>query len=115
MNPIIAVEFSARSSDDELIQEESVTLHSVEEFLAFIAPGGGCEAIPDEVAEIKIVFLPTAHHKKLNSIAQLNGSLQIGMVFINGPLTDIVHATQLILEKAVSDELSDSFCKVIGR
>ena len=113
MHPIITVEFTA-GNGDESFKEESVPLHSPEELLAFVAPGGGCESIPDEVVEIKMVFLPPAHRNQQNPIADLNSNLQIGMVFLTGPLAEIVQAAEMILDKAGRGELSDAFCKVIG-
>lgn len=113
MRPIITVEFSSRSGDESFL-EESVPLHSPEELLNFIAPGGGCESIPDEVVEIKLVFLPPAHRNQQNPMADINANLQIGMVFITGPLAEIVQAAEMMLDKAGRGELSDSFRKVIG-
>ena len=51
MKPILTVEFHAKAADYEY-EEESVPLHSPEELFEFVAPGGGCESIPDEVEEI---------------------------------------------------------------
>ena len=57
MRPILTVEFHAKDRGVEF-EEESVTLHSPEELFKFVAPGGGCETIPDEVGEIRMVFVP---------------------------------------------------------
>lgn len=113
MRPVLTVEFSAKSGDMEL-KEESVPLHSPEEFFAFVAPNGGCESIPNEVAEIKIVFLPPAHHNRQSPIADLNTTLQLGIVFFTGPLSEVAHTLEQIIDKAGRGELSDSFLKVIG-
>jgi hypothetical protein len=113
MKPILTVEFTAKSADQE-IKEETVPLHSTEEFFAFVAPGGGCETIPDEVAEIRMVFLPPAHRNTKNPVADLPATLQLGMVFFNGPLAEIVQTTDQILDKAGRGELASSFLKVIG-
>lgn len=113
MNPIITVEFTAKAGE-ETFKEETVPLHSPEELLKFVAPGGGCENIPDEVVEIKMVFLPPAHRNRQNPIADLNSTLQMGMVFFTGPITEIVQAADMILDKAGRGELSDDFRKVIG-
>ena len=56
MQPILAVEYRVKVGEDEL-KEESVPLHDPEELLAFVATGGGCELIPSEVEEIRMVFL----------------------------------------------------------
>lgn len=113
MKPIITVEFTANTGD-ESFKEESVPLHSPEELLSFVAPGGGCETIPDDVVEIKMVFLPPGHRNQQNSVADLNGNLQLGMVFFSGPLAEIIQAAQMIVDKAGRGELSDAFKKVIG-
>ncbi|WP_455209673.1 hypothetical protein [Kaarinaea lacus] len=113
MKPIITVEFSAKAGDEEY-KEESVPLHSPEELFAFVAPNGGCESIPDDVVEIKMVFLPPQHPNAQNPIADLKTTLQIGMVFFTGPLSEIAQVTEQILDKAGRDELSSSFMKAIG-
>lgn len=113
MNPIITVEFSARSSDFDL-KEESVPLHSPEELFTFVAPGGGCEKIPDEVDEIQMIFLQPAHPNIQNPIADKRATLELGMVFFTGPLSEIMQTVEQILDKAGRNELSDSFLKVIG-
>ncbi len=113
MKPVITVEFSAKAGDDEF-KEESVPLHSPDELFAFVAPNGGCEAIPDDVVEIKMVFLPPQHPNIQNPIADLKTTMQIGMVFFTGPLSEIAQVTEQLLDKAGRDELSQSFMKAIG-
>ena len=113
MRPIFSVEFKARAADAEFM-EESVTLGGPEEFFAFVAPGGGCEAIPGDVGEIKMVFLSPEHPNKANPIADRRVTLQVGMVIFTGPLATIVHAAEQILDKAGRGELSQAFVKVIG-
>ena len=68
MRPILTVEFSAKNGDIEF-KEESVPIHSPDELFDFVAPGGGCERIPDEVDEIQMVFLPPEHPNTKNAIA----------------------------------------------
>jgi len=113
MKPVITVEFSAKGGDIE-IKEESVPLHSVEEFFAFVAPKGGCEAIPNDVDEIKMVLLPPEHPNTQNPIADCYTALQLGIVFFSGPLSEIAQITEQLLDKAGRGELSASFLKVIG-
>jgi hypothetical protein len=113
MKPVITVEFSGKAGDLE-IKEESVPLHSPEEFFAFVAPNGGCESIPDEVGEIKMIFLHPEHPNTQNPIADLNSTLQLGVVFFSGPLAEIAQITEQLLDKAGRGELSQSFLKVIG-
>lgn len=113
MKPVLTVEFSAKSADIEL-KEESVPLHSPDELLAFVAPGGGCDSIPDEVDEIRMVFLPPDHKNTQNPVADIPATLQLGMVFFNGPLSEIILTADQMLDKAGRGELSESFLRVIG-
>ncbi|NNG14713.1 MAG: hypothetical protein HKM22_06085 [Gammaproteobacteria bacterium] len=113
MKPILIVEFSAKVGGVES-KEESVPLHSPEELFAFVAPGGGCELIPNEVGEIKMVFLPPEHPNSQNPIADKPATLQLGMVFFTGPLSEIAQTATEILDKAGRGELADSFLSVIG-
>ena len=113
MKPILTVEFSAKAGDQE-IKEESVPLHSPEELFQFVAPGGGCEAIPNEVGEIRMIYLPPEHANSQNPLADLPATLQLGMVFFNGPLSEITQTAEQILDKAGRGELSPSFLTVIG-
>ena len=113
MNPILTVEFHAKNGNLEF-EEESVSLHNPEELFAFVAPGGGCEAIPDEVDEIRMVFLAPQHPNVGNPVADLAASLQLGMVVFNGPLGEIAGIAEQLLDKAGRGELSSSFLAVIG-
>ena len=113
MKPILTVEFSARAGDIDF-KEESVPIHSPDELFAFVAPGGDCEKIPDEVDEIQIVFLPPAHPNTQNAIADKPATLEVGMVFFTGPLSEISQTIEQLIDKAGRGELADSFLKVIG-
>lgn len=113
MNPIITVEFSAKTNVAEL-KEESVPLHNPEELFSFVAPGGGCEKIPDEVDEIQMIFLQPAHPNIKNPIADKRATLQLGIVFFTGPLSEIMQTLEQLIDKAGRNELSKSFLKVIG-
>ena len=113
MRPVLTVEFHAKDGDVEF-DEESVTLHSPEEFFGFVAPGGGCEAIPNEVGEIRMVFLNPEHPNARNPVADLPATLQLGMVVFYGPLSEITNTAEQILDRAGRGELSGSFLTVIG-
>ena len=113
MRPILIVEFHAKDKDVEF-EEESVTLHSPEELFEFVAPGGGCDAIPNEVGEIRMVFLPPEHPNAQNLIADLPATLQLGIVFLYGPLSEITNIAEQILDRAGRGELSKSFLTMIG-
>jgi len=114
MNPILTIEFTAKTSDGEF-KEESISVHSPEELFTFVAPGGGCELIPSEVEEIQIVLFPPKHVNKQNPIADLQSSLQMCIVLINGPLSEIVMIAEQIIDKAGRNELSEAFLRAIGR
>jgi len=112
MKPII-IEFTATTGDQEF-KEESVTFQNPEEFFAFVAPGGGCDAIPNEVDEINVVFLKPEHANTQNPVADKRVTLELGMFFITGPLAEIVQTAEQIIDKAGRGELTDSFLKVIN-
>lgn len=111
MRPIISIEFTTRAGDTEF-REESINIHNPEEFAAFVAPGGSCESVPDSVDEIQIIFLPPEHPNTANPIADRFVTLEFGMIFFTGPLSEIVQTAELILDKAGRGELSESFLRV---
>ena len=113
MQPILSVEFTAKAGDQEF-KEENVTFHNPEELFAFVAPGGGCDAIPDEVDEIQMVFLQPEHANTQNPVADKRVTLELGMVFLTGPLAAIVQTSEQVIDKAGRGELCDSFLKVIN-
>lgn len=113
MNPILTVEFKATQHGEDFY-EESVPLHSAEELFAFVAPGGGCETIPDEVTEIQMVFMAPEHANQQNPIADKQVTLELGMVYLTGPLSEIVQTADMLLDKAGRGELSHSFMTAIG-
>ena len=113
MQPIITVEFSSRVGDQKC-KEESISFHSPEELFSFIAPNGGCETIADEVGEIQMVFLQPAHPNTQNPVADKRVTLELGMVFLTGPLSEIVQTIEQLIDKAGRGEISDSFMKAIN-
>jgi len=113
MQPVITVEFSAKAGEREF-KEENVSFHDPEELFVFISPGGGCDTIPDEVDEIQLVFLQPAHPNTQNPVADKRVTLELGMVFLTGPLAEVVHTAGRLIDKAGRGELSDSFLKVIN-
>ena len=113
MKPILSVEFSAKAGDYEY-KEESISIHSPEELFEFVAPGGGCESIPNEVEEIRMVFLPPSHRNTNNSVADAPAVLQIHLVIFTGPLSEISQTAEQIIDKSGRGELSNSFLKAIG-
>lgn len=112
MKPTLTVEFSAKTRD-EAFREESVSLRDTEELFAFVAPGGGCESIPSEVAEIRMTFLPPVHANASNPIADAPVTLQVGIVLFHGPLAEIAETASQLLDRAGRGELSESFRRVL--
>jgi hypothetical protein len=112
MTPI-TIEFSL-SNGDRNFKEETVALSSPEELFEYVAAGGGCESMPDDVDEIQLVFLSPEHPNTLNPVADIRGTLQLGIVFLTGPLAEILQTSEEIIDKAGRGELSQSFLTVIG-
>ena len=113
MEPIINVEYRSKSGD-LVFNEESVSFHDPEELFQYVSPGGGCEKIPDEVHRIHMNFLPPRHPNTQNPLADKPTTLELGMVFFMGPLSEITQTAEQLLDKAGRGELSDSFLTVIG-
>lgn len=113
MKPILTVEFTANVGDQQ-VTEETIPLHNIDEFFQFVGPGGGCDKVPDEAEEIRMVYLPQVHKNKTNPVADLPVTLQMHRVFFNGPLAEVTQTLQQIIDKAGRGELSDSFKAVIG-
>ena len=113
MNPIITVEFRATQNGQDF-NEETVPLHSPEELFEFVSPGGGCDSIPNEVDEIQMVFMAPKHANASNPMADKQVTLELGMVYITGPLSEIVKTADMLMDKAGRGDLSDSFLRVIN-
>lgn len=113
MKPVLTVEFRAKAGDYEF-KEESISFHNHEGFFDFISPEGGCEKIPDDVEEVRIIFLPPEHRNVKNAIADASAILQLHRVIFTGPLSEIVQTGEQIMDKAGRGELSSSFLTIIG-
>lgn len=113
MNTNISVEFVAKAGGQQF-EEESVSFKSPEELFRYVAPGGGCDKIPDEVDEIQMLFMSPQHRNIKNPLADQRVTLQMGMVFFTGPLSVIVQIAQQLLDRAERGELSNSFLTVIS-
>ena len=112
MTPI-TIEFSLKTADRDF-KEDTVALHTPEELFEYVAPGGGCESMPDDIDEIQMVFLAPEHPNTQNSIADIRVTLQLGIVFLTGPLAEILQTSEEIIDRAGRGELSESFLTVIG-
>jgi hypothetical protein len=109
----ITIEFNV-TKGGETFKEDSVTLRNAEELFEYVAPGGGCESMSENIGEIQMIFLPPAHPNTLNPIADKRVSLQLCMVMMTGPFSVIVQIAQEILDKVGRGELSGAFLAVIG-
>ena len=97
MHPIFTVEFKARNGDLEF--EDAYPL----------ALAGGA------IYEIHLTLLPADNAGTgAGPLQQLPATVQLGMVFISGPLGEIVETLDRIGERAGRGQLADSFLKVIG-
>ena len=113
MEPMINVEYRTKSGEI-IFNEESVSFHDPEELFLFVAPGGGCDRIPNEVHKIHMNFLPPRHPNIQNTLADKMVTLELGMVFFTGPLAEITQIADQLLDKAGRGELSNSFLNVIS-
>lgn len=113
MKPIMTIEFKGSTGEHEFA-EEGVAVHTLEELFAFVAPGGKCETIPDEVDEIQFVFLPLKHPNTGNPIADRPATLELGMIYLTGPLAEVGQVIEMLIDKAGRGELSEVFLRVTG-
>ena len=107
MKPI-TIEFSVINGNDT-ITEDSVTFATPEDMFAFIAPGGGCEKMSNDLDEIRMIFLPPEHANITNPIADRRATLQIGIVLITAALATIVQITQELTDRVGRGEISEGF------
>jgi hypothetical protein len=111
MKPI-TIEFTVKTSDDTF-KEDSVTFATPEEMFDFIAPGGGCEDIPDDLGEIRMIFLQPEHANITNPVADKRATLQIGIVLITASLSTLVQISEEIIDKVGRGEISEGFLAAI--
>jgi hypothetical protein len=104
----ITIEFMVNTGD-ESFKEDSVSFATPEELFEYIAPGGGCEAMPSDLGEIRLIFLPPKHPNITNPVADNRATLQLGIVLITAPLATIVQVSQEIIDKVGRAELSEAF------
>jgi len=109
----ITIEFSVKDGD-QVIKEDSVSLASPKELFDFIAPGGDCDKMPSDLSEIQFILQPPAHPNVTNPIADKRVTLQLGLVLITGPLSEIVQISQELIDKTGRGELSEAFLAATG-
>jgi len=107
MTPI-TIEFIARNGD-ESFKEDSVSFATAEELFEYIAPGGGCEDMPSDLGEIRMIFLPPKHPNITNPVADMRATLQLGIILITAPLSTIVQVSHEIIDKVGRAEVSEAF------
>jgi hypothetical protein len=109
----ITIEFIVKNGDKSF-QEDSVTFATPKELFEYISPGGGCENMPSNLGEIRMIFLPLKHPNITNPIADKRATLQLGIVLITAPLSTIVQISQEIIDKMMGRaELSEAFLAVV--
>lgn len=113
MKPTINVEFTARAGGRKF-KEESVTFSSPADLFKFVSPAGGCEHLPDDVSEVQMILLSHPDDEYDSPMARLPATLELGIIFLTGPLSDIVQVSQQLLGKASRNELSHEFMKIAG-
>ncbi len=109
----ITIEFNVKKGE-QYFMEDSVTFSTAEALFEYIGPGGGCENMPSDLGEIQMIFLSSEHPNTMNPIADKRVTLQLGIVFLTGPLSTIVQISLEILDKAGRTELSNAFLSAIG-
>ena len=111
MKPI-TIEFTVKVGDGSF-REDSVTFAGLEEMFEFISPGGGCDDMPSDLGEIRMIFLPPEHANTSNPIADIRATLQLGVVLITAPLSTIVQISEEIIDKVGRGEISGGFLAAI--
>ena len=111
MKPI-TIEFTAKTADGT-VSEDSVTFATPEDMFAYIAPGGGCEQMPDDLGEIRMLFLPPLHANVSNPVADKSATLQVGIVLITASLGNLVQIAGEIIDKVGRGEISEGFMAAI--
>jgi len=104
----ITIEFSVKH-DDQIIKQDSVSLASTLELFEYIAPGGDCERMPSDLSEIQLILQPPKHPNVTNPIADKRVTLQLGLVLVTGPLSEILQVAQELIDKMGRGELSEAF------
>ena len=111
MKPI-TIEFTVKNGDASF-REDSVTFASLEEMFDYISPGGGCEHMPSDLGEIRMIFLPPKHPNITNPVADMRATLQLGIVLITAPLATIVQISEEIIDKVGRAEISEAFLAAV--
>ncbi len=111
MKPI-TIEFTVKTGDDSF-KEDSVTFASPEEMFAFISPGGGCEDMPSDLGEIRMIFVPPRQADSANPVADKRATLQMGIVLITASLSTLVQITGELIDRAGRAEISAGFLAAI--
>jgi hypothetical protein len=90
----ITIEFTVKNGDQSF-KEDSVTFATAEELFEYISPGGGCESMPSDLGEIRMIFLPPEHPNITNPVADKRATLQLGIILITAPLATLTFEFQI--------------------
>jgi hypothetical protein len=104
----ITIEFSVNQGG-QMLKEDSVSLASPEELFDYIAPGGDCEKMPSDLSEIQFILQSPENPNVINPLADKRVTLQLGLVLITGPLSEIVLIAEALIDKMGRGELSEAF------
>lgn len=111
MKPV-TIEFTVKEGDNSF-KEDSISFAGTEEMFAYISPGGGCEDLPSDLAEIRMIFLPPKHPNITNPVADMRATLQLGVVLITAPLSQIGQISGEIIDKVGRAEISEAFLAAV--
>jgi len=109
----ITIEFSV-NQDGQLLKEDSVSLASPKELFEYIAPGGDCEKMQSDLSEIQFILQSRENPNVINPLADKRVTLQLGLVLITGPLSEIVLISESLIDKMGRGELSEAFLTAAG-
>ena len=109
----ITIEFSVNDGE-QVLKEDSVSLASRDELFDYIAPGGDCEKLPSDLSEIQLILQSPEHPNVINPLADKRVTLQLGLVLITGPLSEIVQISEALIDKMGRGELSEGFLAAAG-
>lgn len=104
----ITIEFSV-NQNGQVLKQDSVSLASPAELFDYIAPGGACEKMPSDLSEIQLILQSPENPNVSNPLADKRVTLQLGLVLITGPLSEIVLIAESLIDKMGRGELSEAF------
>jgi hypothetical protein len=65
--------------------------------------------MPSDLSEIQLILQSPEHPNVINPLADKRVTLQLGLVLITGPLSEIIAVSQQLMDKMGRGELSEAF------